>query len=134
MTPRVWPTRCDPGQLESALLHLCVNADEAMPRGGKLVIETGNVAMEDPAARDADMVPGDYVSIAVTDNGIGMSQEMAGRAFDPFFTTKPMGGGAGLGLSMVHGFARQSGGYARILSGSARAPPSGSCCRGPPRP
>ncbi len=116
LPPDLWPTRCDPDQLENSVLNLCINASEAMPHGGKLLIETGNVAIGERQAREHDMAPGEYVLIAVTDTGSGMSEEMASRAFDPFFTTKAMGQGTGLGLSMVHGFSRQSGGEARILS------------------
>jgi len=116
LAPALWQMRCDPGQLENALLNVCVNAGEAMPHGGRLLIETGNVTLQDQDAREADVTPGEYISIAATDTGTGMAEEVAGRAFDPFFTTKPLGGGTGLGLSMVHGFSRQSGGQARILS------------------
>jgi len=116
LSPALWLTRCDPTQLENALLNLCINASEAMPQGGRLLIETGNVAVEEQEARDWDMAPGEYVSLGLTDTGAGMAEEVASRAFDPFFTTKPLGGGTGLGLSMVHGFSRQSGGQVRILS------------------
>ncbi len=116
LAPDLWPTRVDPGQLESALLNLCINARDAMPDGGRLLIETGNRVLDAGAARARDMAPGDYVTLSVRDDGTGMDADTARRAFDPFFTTKPIGQGTGLGLSMVYGFARQSGGQARIHS------------------
>ncbi|KQP50048.1 hypothetical protein ASF44_00615 [Pseudorhodoferax sp. Leaf274] len=112
----VWSVHADPGQLENALLNLCINARDAMPDGGRLVIETANRALDERTAGAQEMLPGQYVSICVSDNGAGMSPEVIARAFDPFFTTKPIGMGTGLGLSMVYGFARQSGGQARIYS------------------
>ncbi len=102
--PDVWLTLCDAAQLESALLHLAVNAREAMPAGGHLEV----------AARNVDA--GQFVQLRVTDDGAGMPPEVAARAFDPFFTTKPAGQGTGLGLPMIYGFAKQSGGYAQIRS------------------
>jgi len=112
----LWPTLCDPNQLENALLNLCINARDAMPGGGRLTIETANVWLDDRSSRQRDMAPGQYVSIAVSDTGTGMSPEVMARAFDPFFTTKPIGQGTGLGLSMIYGFAKQSGGQIRIYS------------------
>ena len=112
----IWTVHVDPVQLESALLNLCINARDAMPDGGRLVIETANRSLDEQSARSNDMQPGQYVSICVSDDGIGMTPDVIGRAFDPFFTTKPVGVGTGLGLSMVYGFARQSGGVARIYS------------------
>ena len=112
----LWTTLVDPGQLENALLNLCINARDAMPSGGNIVIETANRWLDERTARDQDMVPGQYVSLCVSDNGAGMTPEVIARAFDPFFTTKPLGLGTGLGLSMVYGFARQSGGQVRITS------------------
>jgi signal transduction histidine kinase/ActR/RegA family two-component response regulator len=113
----LWPTRVDANQLESALLNLAVNARDAMPRGGKLTIETANAAIDESyAARHADLKAGQYVMIAVHDTGIGMSPDVRARAFEPFFTTKPFGHGTGLGLSMVYGFVAQSGGHVRIES------------------
>ena len=112
----LWNTLIDPGQLESALLNLCINARDAMPRGGKLTIETSNRWLDVREARDRDLPPGQYVALCVSDTGSGMPKEIAARVFDPFFTTKPLGMGTGLGLSMVYGFARQSGGQARIDS------------------
>ena len=110
------PTLCDPSQLENALLNLCVNARDAMPDGGRLTIETENTWVDAQAARERDISPGHHVAISVTDTGTGMPPDVVARAFDPFFTTKPLGQGTGLGLSMVYGFARQSGGKVRIYS------------------
>ncbi len=112
----LWTVKADPGQLENALLNLCINARDAMPGGGKLTIETANRWIDPRTARERDMEPGQYVSMCVSDNGVGMSSEVAQRAFDPFFTTKPIGMGTGLGLSMIYGFAKQSGGHVRIYS------------------
>lgn len=112
----LWTAFVDVGQLENALLNLCINARDAMPDGGKLTIETGNRWLDERAARDRGVEPGQYVSMCVSDTGTGMSQDVIARAFDPFFTTKPTGQGTGLGLSMVYGFAGQSGGAARIYS------------------
>jgi CheY-like chemotaxis protein len=95
---------------------LCINSKDAMPDGGRLTIETGNRRLDEHGARERDLPPGQYVSLCVSDTGSGMTPTVAARAFDPFFTTKPIGMGTGLGLSMVFGFARQSGGQARIYS------------------
>lgn len=112
----IWPTYVDASQLENALLNLCINARDAMPDGGKLTIETSNVEYDQRMARDRGLASGRYVSLCVSDTGVGMSTETIARAFDPFYTTKPIGQGTGLGLSMVHGFAGQSGGATRIDS------------------
>ncbi len=112
----LWATLIDPGQLENALLNLCINARDAMPDGGRLTIETGNKWLDQRAARERDLAPGQYVSLCISDTGLGMTPDVVARAFDPFFTTKPIGMGTGLGLSMVYGFAQQSGGQARIYS------------------
>ena len=112
----LWLTKIDPSQLESALLNLVINARDAMPDGGRITIETANKWLDGRAARERDLPAGQYVSLCVTDTGTGMTPEVIERAFDPFFTTKPLGEGTGLGLSMVHGFARQSGGQVRIYS------------------
>ncbi|MCQ8278488.1 response regulator [Acetobacteraceae bacterium KSS8] len=112
----LWPAIVDPNQLENALLNLCLNARDAMPDGGCVTIETGNLALDDAAARERDLPPGDYVSLCVADTGTGMTPDVIARAFDPFFTTKPLGQGTGLGLSMIYGFVRQSGGQVRISS------------------
>jgi len=110
-------TLADPGQVESAILNLALNARDAMPNGGTLTIETRNVALDaDFAATQIDVDPGDYVCLAMTDMGIGMSKEIQSRVFEPFFTTKGPRSGSGLGLSMVYGFAKQSGGHVAIYS------------------
>ncbi len=112
----LWPTLIDPNQLESALLNLCINARDSMPHGGQITIETANRWIDDHAGRERDLSAGQYISLCVTDTGTGMTPDVVERAFDPFFTTKPLGEGTGLGLSMVYGFARQSGGQVRIYS------------------
>ncbi|MGF7149096.1 PAS domain S-box-containing protein [Sphingomonas zeicaulis] len=112
----LWTTMVDPNQLENALLNLCINARDAMPDGGRITIETANKWLDDRAGRERGLVAGQYVSLCVTDTGTGMTEEVAERAFDPFFTTKPIGEGTGLGLSMIYGFARQSGGQVRIYT------------------
>ena len=112
----VWAVEVDPNQLENALLNLAINARDAMPDGGRITIETANRALDGIGATVQGLSPGQYVALRVSDTGIGMAPEVIARAFDPFFTTKPIGLGTGLGLSMVYGFARQSGGQARIHS------------------
>ncbi|PWC26429.1 PAS domain S-box protein [Teichococcus aestuarii] len=112
----LWATLVDPNQLENALLNLSINARDAMPDGGRLTIETTNMWIDPRVAKAREMEPGQYVTISVTDTGTGMPPEVVARAFDPFFTTKPLGEGTGLGLSMIYGFARQSGGQAQIYS------------------
>ncbi len=112
----VWPARVDPSQLENALLNLCINARDAMPDGGRITVETANKWLDERAARQHDMPEGQYLSLCVTDTGTGMAPEVIARVFEPFFTTKPIGEGTGLGLSMIYGFAQQSGGQVRIYS------------------
>ena len=112
----LWPTMVDRSQLDNALLNLCINGRDAMPEGGRLTIETANKWLDDRAAKTHDLPPGQYVTLCVTDTGTGMTPEVIARAFDPFFTTKPMGSGTGLGLSMIYGFVRQSGGQVRIYT------------------
>ncbi|WP_148219541.1 response regulator [Azospirillum sp. B510] len=113
----LWNTVVDPTQVENALLNLAINARDAMKGRGVLTIEAGNAELDDVyAARHGDVRPGQYVMLAVTDTGSGMSPEVRERAFDPFFTTKPEGHGTGLGLSMVYGFVKQSGGHVKIYS------------------
>ncbi len=121
LAPGLWWTHIDPHQLESALLNLAVNARDAMPDGGKLVIETTN-AMLDAwyAAQNPEVSPGEYVMLAMTDTGVGMDSATLARAFEPFFTTKEIGKGTGLGLSQVYGFVRQSGGHVKIYSETGR--------------
>jgi len=113
----LWLSQCDPNQLEAAILNLAINARDAMPDGGKLIIETENAHLDSAySAKQRDVRPGQYICIAVTDTGVGMSQDTLAKAFEPFFTTKPIGQGTGLGLSMIYGFAQQSEGYAKIYS------------------
>jgi len=113
----LWLTLCDAHQLENAILNLAINARDAMPDGGRLIIETANAELDDAyAARLRDVKPGQYVCICVTDTGTGMTPDVIEKAFEPFFTTKPIGQGTGLGLSMIYGFARQSEGYVKIYS------------------
>ncbi len=112
----LWPALVDPSQLESALLNLAINARDAMPEGGRITIETANKWLDDRGARERELSPGQYLSLCVTDTGAGIPDDIVERIFDPFFTTKPIGEGTGLGLSMVHGFVRQSGGQVRVYS------------------
>ena len=113
----LWRAEADPHQLELAILNLAVNARDAMPNGGKLTIETGNVYFDERyAAAQAEVLPGQYVMLAISDTGCGMSPEVRAKAFDPFFTTKDVGHGTGLGLSQVYGFAKQSRGHVKIYS------------------
>ncbi len=123
LAPGLWGTLCDPNQLENALLNLAINARDAMPDGGRLLIRTGNAApgeVEPAVPAEGGLggtaPPGSYVAIEVTDTGAGMPPDVLDRVFEPFFTTKPLGQGTGLGLSMLYGFIRQSGGQVRVRS------------------
>ncbi len=113
----LWPAYADPSQVQDAVINLAINARDAMPHGGTITIETANIHLdEDYARKNAGASPGDYAMLAVTDTGTGMSPEVIEHAFEPFFTTKALGMGTGLGLSMVYGFANQSGGHLKIYS------------------
>ncbi|MBW8268996.1 PAS domain S-box protein [Caldovatus aquaticus] len=113
----LWPAFADPGQMQNALINLAVNARDAMPEGGTLTLEACNAYLDDRyAAAHAEVAPGQYVVFAVTDTGTGMAPEVAARAFEPFFTTKEEGKGTGLGLAMVYGFAKQSGGHVKLYT------------------
>ena len=112
-----WPCRVDPNQLETALLNLALNARDAMPQGGKLVIQTANMHFDESyVARFEGIDPGDYLMLAVSDTGLGIAKEHLGRIFEPFFTTKEVGKGSGLGLAQVYGFVKQSGGHTAVYS------------------
>jgi CheY-like chemotaxis protein len=116
-----WATFCDPGELESALLNLCINARDAMPDGGQLTIGTDDVRLTAADVADEDDVsPGDYVTVSVADTGNGIPRDIIAKVFEPFFTTKPLGQGTGLGLSQVYGFVRQSGGLVQLDSAPGR--------------
>ncbi len=116
-----WPALCDPHQLESALINLAINARDAMPQGGRLEIVTADCRIgRNDLSSDDEAMPGDFVEIAISDNGVGMTPEIMARAFEPFFTTKPIGQGTGLGLSQLYGFVRQSGGLVRLDSQPGR--------------
>jgi len=112
----LWAALVDAPQLENALLNLCINARDAMPNGGKITIETGNRWIDRAQSKLHNVPEGQYLSLCVSDTGTGMPPDVIAKAFDPFFTTKPIGQGTGLGLSMIYGFAQQSGGQVRIYS------------------
>jgi nitrogen-specific signal transduction histidine kinase/CheY-like chemotaxis protein len=113
----LWPVEVDAAELESVLVNLAVNARDAMPKGGKLTVEASNSYLDDAyCSRHSDVKPGQYVLISVTDNGVGMTEDVVQHAFEPFYTTKQAGQGTGLGLSQVYGFVKQSGGHVKIYS------------------
>ena len=120
-----------PGQFENAILNLAINARDAMPQGGRLTVRTQNVTLDAEFCSDHPQIePGEFVSISVTDTGVGIEPEVLKRVFEPFFTTKESGKGSGLGLAMVHSFAEQAGGVATIESTvGARHDGARSCCR-----
>lgn len=125
LSDKIWEILCDSNQLENVLLNLVLNARDAMPQGGHLLIETANVVLADRLGapydkRRENMAPGEYIVLSIGDDGSGMSPEVLTRAFDPFFTTKPLGQGTGLGLSMAHGFVEQSGGHVYLASDGGR--------------
>nr|WP_283949737.1 ATP-binding protein [Limobrevibacterium gyesilva] len=115
--PALWQARVDPTQLENAILNLAINARDAMPQGGRLVIETANLSVRKPDIDQfGEIRPGNYVVVSVSDTGVGIPRDVLAKVFEPFFSTKPPGRGTGLGLSMVYGFVSQSGGHARMTS------------------
>jgi len=117
LPPGVWVVDVDQNQLENALVNLAINARDAMPEGGKLTIETGNAELDERhVSRDAEVTPGQYVVVAVSDSGVGMDKDTLAKAFEPFFTTKDVGKGTGMGLSQVYGFVKQSGGHVTLYS------------------
>jgi signal transduction histidine kinase/CheY-like chemotaxis protein len=119
--PDLWRTEADPGQLQNALINLVVNARDAMPVGGAVTVSTANIALDiDQAGGQRELRPGEYVLLSVSDTGMGMARGVIERVFEPFFTTKDVGKGSGLGLSMVYGFVKQSGGHVTIHSESDR--------------
>jgi CheY-like chemotaxis protein len=117
LAPRLWTVEADPNQLENAIINLAINARDAMPEGGKLTIETQNTHLDHSyASQNPEVSPGQYAVICISDTGVGMDAETAAKAVEPFFTTKEVGRGTGLGLSMVYGFVKQSGGHIKIYS------------------
>ena len=114
----LWETEADPGvQFQSAIVNLAVNARDAMPKGGRLIIETRNTALDaGQLGTESEVTPGPYIQLSISDTGTGISPEVRARAFEPFFTTKEKGRGTGLGLAMVYGFVKQAGGHITIYS------------------
>jgi signal transduction histidine kinase len=112
----LWPAAVEASRLQTSILRLILNAQDAMPSGGEIVLATRNVLLDEDEARRIGRTPGPFVEIRVIDSGLGMSEDVLQRATEPFFTTKPVGEGAGLGLSTVHGFALQAGGHLSLSS------------------
>ena len=131
LAPNLWPVIADPSQVEASIVNLATNARDAMPRGGRLTIATGNQHLDAAyATLNPAAAPGDYAMITVSDTGTGMTPEVMANVFEPFFTTKEQGKGTGLGLSMVFGFANQSGGHVSIYSEPGLVRQSASSCLG----
>jgi len=120
LAPDLWPVRVDPVQIEQVIVNLVVNARDAMPRGGQLVLQSQNIVLDDTFTRHLDIRPGDYVMISVSDSGVGMEEEVMAHIFEPFFTTKEMGRGTGLGLATIYGIVKQSDGHIEVESASGR--------------
>lgn len=117
LAPHLWSVRADPSEIENAVLNLAINARDAMPTGGKLLIETSNAVLQErDVASEIGVNPGDYVRLSVSDTGVGMTPSVLARVFEPFFTTKEPGKGTGLGLSVIYGFVKQSGGHVTVYS------------------
>src|SRR5262249_8728473 len=117
LKPDVWPALVDPSQLSSALLNLAINARDAMPIGGKLILEASNIVLDESNVdAGGEVRPGSYVLVAVSDTGVGIPEAIRDKVFEPFFSTKDVGKGTGLGLSMVYGFVKQSGGHIKLYS------------------
>ena len=117
LSPDLWDTLADPNQFQTAIVNLAVNGRDAMPNGGRIYIETRNTLLDaGQLGAELDVEPGEYIQLSISDTGTGMAPEVRERIFEPFFTTKEKGRGTGLGLSMVYGFVKQSGGHITVYS------------------